>query len=510
MSGNATSPIEPIRNAVRSWAGLLALALLLSGPHSLAGDWPSWRGDQDNRAAAKLSLPAGSKVQSWTFKPARQVWGYEPGMSIWSSPALGSVDGRAVVAVGSYDHNVYLLDAASGQKLWRYTTGGGVYSTPLIWHWEKDIWIFASAADRAVYGLDAKTGARRWSRALTPYLPTTGGSRLSAPSLGRVRGRPALFVGHWVWDKSLAHSTQQGGISALDALDGSLLWTVKLLDNQVSAPIYASIQGQSYVFVASKDGNLHALSADDGKIIWSHTETEAIMGAPLVFSTPAGPRVIIGSHFGKLRCLDAIDGTEIWSFKTGHWITSTATRVTSAGRSLVVFGSYDQRLYALDAHTGEKVWSQVLGGPVHASAAVIERGSDSLIVTAAWDHQLYGVDAGDGSLRWSVYTGAPLWDAIVLGESIWSSPVVAQLDERWMIYHGSVDGVFYGLPLSQAALAGGSPPWGTWRFWLTMLISMAAVAGLALGLTRRARKRKSSLAGHGGSAKVSSDSGGRL
>ena len=48
-------------------------------------------------------------------------WSYTTGNYVESSPAV--VNG--VVYVGSWDHNVYALNASTGAKLWSYTTGGG-------------------------------------------------------------------------------------------------------------------------------------------------------------------------------------------------------------------------------------------------------------------------------------------------------------------------------------------------------------------------------------------------
>jgi outer membrane protein assembly factor BamB len=410
-------------------------------------------------------------------------------MTVWSSPALGAVDGRPVLAIGSYDRNVYLLDAASGQPIWHYTTGNGVYESPLIWRDGSRTWVFAASSDRLVYGLNAADGARIWSQALADYQPTTGGSRLSAPCLGLVGGQPALFVGHWVWDKSLANSTQRGGLTALDARTGRRLWQVDFLDNRVSTPVWAVIEGRGRVLVASEDGNLRALAAETGQQIWAHRETEPIMASPLVFDSPQGARVAIGSHFGKLRCLDAATGRQLWSFKAGHWVTGTAALLRLADRRLIAFGSYDQRLYTVDATSGQRVSSQFVGGPIHSSPAILPDERDPLIVLAAWDHQVYALDARDGGLRFSVFVGLPIWDAITQGESNWASPVVARVGEHWMIYHGSLDGALYAIPISQAAQTSPAAPWASGRFWWTMVLSLGLSAGLALWLTRRARRR---------------------
>jgi len=427
-------------------------------------------------------------ARGWTFGLKRHVYAYRPGMSVWSTAAAGRVDGRAVVAAGSYDNNVYLFDAATGERIWRFTTGNGVYSAPVFWEDGGDQWIFAASSDRAVYGLDSRLGSRRWSRAVAEYSSTLGGSRLSAPCLGEAKGVEAVFVGYWVFDKSLARSTQQGGLVALEARTGKPVWDARFLDNEVSAPVYARIGGRGMVFVASEDGNLRALDADSGELVWSHRETEPIMASPLVHDSPQGERVVIGSHFGKVRSLDARTGKEIWSFQTGNWVTGGAAHYADGERGIIAVGSYNRKLYALDAATGEKIFSQTVAGPIYSTPVVVAAGAEPVIVFSAWDHQMHGLSGRDGTHLWSVFTGNPLWDGVILGESNWASPVAAEIGGFWMLYLGSYNGVFYAIPLSQAAMAGGSQPWTDIRFWITMLLALGFTAWLSLYLTRRYRR----------------------
>jgi eukaryotic-like serine/threonine-protein kinase len=453
------------------------------------GDWPLARHDQANTAATIIDHDPPRVARAWTYPLTKHVFGYRPGMSVWSSAAVGEVGGQAVVAAGSYDHNLYLFDAAHGNLLWRFTTGNGVYSAPLIWKDGKREWIFASSSDRLVYGLDATVGNRLWSRAVAGYQPTLGGSRLSAPCLGLSNKIPAVFVGYWVWDKSLANSTQRGGLIAVAARTGRLLWQADFLDNSVSDPVFAVVDGRARVFAASSDGNLRALDADSGKQLWAHRETEPIMGAPLFYQAPGGPRVIIGSHFGKLRCLDARDGREIWSFKTGNWITGSAALYRSGGRDLLAFGSYDRHLYVLEAASGRKLFGHRAAGPVYSSPAIVSVEPETQIIYAAWDNRIYCVSGMDGTQLWTIYTGQPLWDAVSQGDSNWSSPVVARIDGRWMLYQGSYNGVFYAIPLVQAATAGGVHPWTNLRFWVTMLLALLFSGALAFYFDRRRHRR---------------------
>jgi hypothetical protein len=58
-----------------------------------------------------------------------------------------------------------------------------------------------------------------------------------------------------------------------------------------------------------------------------------------------------------------------------------------------------------------------------------------------------------------------------------------------MIYLGSYAGPFYGIPLSQAEMAGGSQPLTDWSFWTNMLLVMLGTAFLARLVHRRALKK---------------------
>lgn len=302
-------------------------------------------------------------------------------MSVWSSAALGVVEKRAIVVVGSYDHNVYGLDALTGEKLWRYTTGGGVYAAPILWQGAGQVppLVIATSSDRSVYAIEAGLGRRRWIYSVQSWRPTMGGARLSSPAMGRVAGAPAVFVGHWVWDKSLRGHLQAGGLTALDAATGKRRWTTPLGDNQLSSPLYLPARGSAdgaagargsrgaLVFVASENGNLYALDAEHGEVRWVHHERNVIKASPALFRVDGRWRVLIGSKHGMLRCLDAETGRELWRYKTGHWIDGTAAVATLDGQPVVFVGSYDLHLYALSGRDGRLLWRyRTTGGSTRA------------------------------------------------------------------------------------------------------------------------------------------------
>ncbi len=55
-------------------------------------------------------------------------WAYQTGNGINSSPAVGG----GVAYVGSQDHNLYAIDAASGSLKWTYQTGNIIDSCPAV------------------------------------------------------------------------------------------------------------------------------------------------------------------------------------------------------------------------------------------------------------------------------------------------------------------------------------------------------------------------------------------
>jgi outer membrane protein assembly factor BamB len=60
-----------------------------------------------------------------------------------------------VVYVGSYDANVYALNASTGAKLWSYTTGSYVaYSSPAV----SNGVVYVGSGDGKVYAFGLKKG----------------------------------------------------------------------------------------------------------------------------------------------------------------------------------------------------------------------------------------------------------------------------------------------------------------------------------------------------------------
>lgn len=78
-------------------------------------------------------------------RTGRTVWSFPTERSVKYAPAID--EERGLVVAASFDGNIYVLDAASGNKRAAFKTGNICYTTPLITHGR----IFCGSADRHLY-----------------------------------------------------------------------------------------------------------------------------------------------------------------------------------------------------------------------------------------------------------------------------------------------------------------------------------------------------------------------
>jgi outer membrane protein assembly factor BamB len=268
-----------------------------------------------------------------------KLWSYTTGSAVYSAPAV--VNG--VVYFGSSDGNVYALNAGTGAKLWSYATGSGVYSSPVVVNGV----VYIGSYDYKVYALSAGTGAKLWSY-------TTGNEVYSSPAVAN----GVVYVGSF-----------DGNVYALNANTGAKLWSYSV--GQVySSPAVAN--GVVYIGAGENEAvpAVYALNASTGAKLWSYTTGVILLSSPAV----ANGVVYIGStansidvyNVGYVYALNANTGAELWSYTTGGWVDSSP----AVANGVVYIGADDKNLYAFNASTGKKLWSYSTVDPVDSSPTV--------------------------------------------------------------------------------------------------------------------------------------------
>jgi outer membrane protein assembly factor BamB len=406
------------------FAGILASMFILryAGNVALASpsenDWPMFHHDPAHTGYSNSTAPDTNNT----------IWTYATSGPIWSAPAV--TDGE--VYIGSYDYNIYCLNASSGAKIWNYSTGGSVDSSPAV----SDGKIYIGWGS-AVLCLDASTGTPLWNY-------STSGGVYSSPAVSDGR----VYVG------SLDHN-----LYCLNASDGTNIWTSQTTGFVLSSPAVADDR----VFIGScfspdSDANMTCFNASTGSAIW----TRQIALTAYIWSSPAvaGGKVYIGGD--QVFCLDASNGTAIWSYA----VPSVSSPAVYGGR--VYVGTSDNNTCCFDASNGTRIWNYTTAFASRSAPAVADGkvyiGSD----------QIHCLDALNGTKIWSYSTNG----------NTGSSPAVAY----GRVYIGSSDNNVYAFEdvhnLTITASYGGTtePEPGTYAYVENTMVGVTATPSIGYNL----------------------------
>jgi eukaryotic-like serine/threonine-protein kinase len=351
----------------------LAMKEALIGIARTTGDLPS-RPLVHNK---KQERPNVEKIIDplWTFACEDEIRG---------SPLVH----RGTVYVGSYDHNLYSLNAANGEFSWKYPTDGGVVSRPSV-H-EGDIYI--GSEDHRLHVVSSRSGRVVWT-----YFTE-----------GPVRSSPVIIHGHvfigsddgflhainllsgrQVWkteagtpvrstplvdSEAIYFGTESGDFYCLD-FRGSVKWRFKAKRAITSSPAIAD----GLLYFGSLDSTFYAIEAKTGWVVWRFRMGKGSISNPLVYEG----KVFTGSADSHIYSIDAASGKEIWRFKTEHQVTGSPIIYNDS----IYCGSVDGNIYCLEHRTGRLRWKFQTDGPITGTPVVEE----NMIYFGSTDHKLYAL-----------------------------------------------------------------------------------------------------------------------
>lgn len=361
----------------------IATYLGADGMTEQAGDPPTCA------RSGKFSL-SGPGWNGWSIDARNSRFQPDPGLSNanvsrlkvkWSMTYTGGRYGQPIIVGGrlfltSSSGRIYSLDAKTGCMHWRFDADAGVRTTPIIGPLKGGApggyLMYFGDFQRNVYALDAASGKLRWKMNVEkhPRSVLTG-----APVLYQ----GLLYVPLSSWEEtaggvgSYGCCTARGGLAALDAKDGRLVWktyaiqqdpqpTVKnAAGTQMYGPAGAAVwsaptidakrrlvyigTGDTYTDVKENGSDaIMALDLASGKIKWRNQVTEndsflmgcnrggtvncpTVLGpdhdfgaSPILFTLPNGKDIILaGQKSGVAFGMDPDhDGKTIWRNKVGN------------------------------------------------------------------------------------------------------------------------------------------------------------------------------------------------
>jgi outer membrane protein assembly factor BamB len=336
--------------------------ILSSGAALRAADWPIFRNTPNQTGIAAGKLPEKLEVL-WEFKAKD---GFESAAAV--------VNG--VVYIGSYDQNLYALDANTGKQKWAYKAGP-FKAPPGV----KDGCVYAGDMDGLFHCVDALTGAKKWTYDTSAEISSGANFHGDAVLFGaadetlyclrggkekwkfKVPGGPVMGSPAIVGKRTFAAGCDSN-LHVIDLDTGKEVETPLELNGQIGATV-AVVGDQLYVGTMSNQ--VLAIEWKKPAITWTF---EAAQKAQAYYSSAAvnDSLVVIGSRDKLVHALDRKTGKEIWNYPTRGRVDSSP--VIAGAR--VYIGSLDGHLYVLDLATGKEIQKIRLGGQITASPAVID------------------------------------------------------------------------------------------------------------------------------------------
>jgi len=328
--------------------------------------------------------PAAISSSSTKEQVVKPVWEFACEDEIRGTPLYDN----GAVFVGSYDHNMYALNAKSGECLWKYPTDAGIVSTPVVF--ENNLYF--GSEDQRLHVVSTRSGQIYW----TYYTD------------GPVRSSPHIAEGHVFIGSDDAH------LHAVNSYTGRIAWKI-----EAGAPVRSTpLVYQELVYFGAETGDFFCADFK-GHLKWRFTAKRAITASPVI----SDGILYIGSVDSTLYALDAKTGWVVWRYRLGKPTISTPVVFDD----MIITGASDGLIYAIDVKSAKEMWTfatdhQVTGSPVVSQESVY---------CGSVDGRLYCLDYQTGRLRWKFTSQGP----------ITGTPVVA----KGMVYIGSTDHHLYAL-----------------------------------------------------------------
>jgi outer membrane protein assembly factor BamB len=385
--GDATrldKPVGPLSRR-RALVGLSAAGILAAGGLAAGG----WAYTRPGPSPGSVSRPTG---------PSRLLWAKKTGGPVSSSAALAG----GILYIGSDDHNVYAIEAASGKPVRTFPTSGAVSGGVTV----ADGTLFAGSADHQVHAFRVGTGDAAWAY----------------PTGGPVRSTPAVV------DGLVCVGSDDHRVYGIHAGTGKLAWRYGTGGPVRSEPRSGSQAYSNYIYVGSDDGYLYAIHTD-GRLLWRFATSGPVTAGPaygLGF-------VYVGDSRGNVLGLSAEGPPEpkTWEKNFGGVVSGTPVIagyiVYLAATATATAATATATAYAVNAYTGYPIWHYPLPGKVNSGLA-----SDGVTVYLGDDDgYLYAIDIASITVRWQYHVGAAVRSQILL--------------ENGVIYFGSDDHHVYAL-----------------------------------------------------------------
>ena len=314
----------------------------------------------------------------------KPLWSFKCEDEIRGTPAIS----QGTLYIGSYDNNLYALNAADGKFQWKYPTDAGIVSRPAV----VDGNVIFGSEDKRLHVVSARSGKVVW----TYY---TNGPVRSSPRIAeghifvgsddaqlhainlnsgrmvwRFEGADAIRSTPFVIQNMVYCGCESGDYYALD-FRGELRWRFHAKRSITSS----TVGTEQALYFSSVDSTLYALDPRNGWVLWRFRLGKASISTPCI----ADDIVFVGASDGFIYAVEARSSKEVWRFRTEHQVNGSPI----VYKDSVYCGSVDGNLYCLEYRTGRLRWKFGTEGAITGTPLVY----DDIVYVGSNDHQVYAL-----------------------------------------------------------------------------------------------------------------------
>lgn len=312
---------------------------------------------------------------------------------LWSFQCEDEIRGTAtydngVLFTGTYDNNLYALNAATGEFIWKHATEGGIVSKPAVY--EQTV-IFGSE-DSRLYVISPRTGNIQWTYYTdgpirsSPFIrdrhifigsddnhlhvvnASTGRRAFKFNAGAPIRSTPLVY------QEAIYFGTESGDFYCID-FQGKVKWQTRAKRAITSSPVIV----EDVVYFGSMDATFYAVEAKTGWVIWRFRLGKGTISTPALIDQFA----FIGCIDGNLYCLNTRNNKEAWHFETENQVTGSP----AIYRDSVYFGGVDGSIYCLEYNSGRLRWQYRTEKPITATPIIY----DDILYIGSTDHKMYAL-----------------------------------------------------------------------------------------------------------------------
>jgi outer membrane protein assembly factor BamB len=316
------------------------LVILTLVPPLPAGDWPQWRGPQQDGVAADSpplinALPPGGLEPLWISEPikSQRNGGFGSPVVVGDRVYVFAHEREQLEQLGKPQYPYLNPEQRTGMSDEEYAE----YERKR--REEEEQRAAAYRFEEIVFCFDRNTGKTLWAN-----------RRPSIYSVWPQSGTPCIVDGR------LYVLAAARNVRCLDATSGEDLWETSVPGDFRDEYFQASPVVVDGVVVVMLD-HLFGLSADNGSIVWEADpqRTRGLHSSPVVWSSDEGNRVLVNVTGGQTTCIDPADGREVWRARTEG---AQATPVV-VGDRLLTYGRSRKsglRCFRLSGEGAEELW----------------------------------------------------------------------------------------------------------------------------------------------------------